>query len=486
MNMAKRDAIPPDHQLVASDNPAAFEHVGHVSTALTRAGQPIFGAVVKRLAGAEQSEKLDWVGDAEWARFQEEPLRARSLLRIVVLILVLLLVWAAFAEIDEVTRGDAKVVPSSQLQVVQTVDGGVVEEIRVREGQTVEAGDVLLRVDPTRFLSSMLENRATRHALQAKAARLEALTQDKAFSVPDALEREAPEIVAHERRLYETRRSEIAAQLSIANDQLSQRKQENNEARARHTQASRGLELVRRELNSTRPLVHSGAVSEVEVLRLEREQARLMGERDQATAQISKVQAAIEEATRKIEEVELNVHNQMRVDLADTMGKLAALSEGGRSLADRVHHAEIRSPVRGTINRLLVNTIGGVVQPGQSVIEIVPLDDALILEAQIKPKDIAFLRPGQEALVKFTAYDFAIYGGLSADIEQISVDTVTDERGNAAYVVRLRTHESTLGGRWPIIPGMVAQVDILTGKKTVLAYLLKPILRAKANALSER
>lgn len=484
--MTNDKRIPDDKQVAASKKALPLQGVGRVATGLSKAGQPVFGGVVKRLSGAQQSEKLDWVGDAEWARFQEEPLRARSLVRIVALILMVLLLWMAFAEVDEVTRGDAKVVPSSQLQVVQTVDGGVVEELLVREGQIVNAGDILLRVDPTRFLSSMLENRATRQALQARAARLEALTQDKPFMVPEELEREAPDIVAQERRLYESRRAEIATQLSMARDQLTQRRQEINEARARHTQASRGFDLVRRELNTTRPLVDTGAVSEVEVLRLERELARLGGERDQAAAQISRVQAAIEEATSKIEEVELNVRNLMRADLAETSAKLAALSEGGRSLADRVHHAEIRSPVRGTVKRLLVNTLGGVVQPGQSVVEIVPLDDALILEAQIKPQDIAFLRPGQEALVKFSAYDFSIYGGMVADVEQISVDTVTDDRGNAAYLVRLRTHEVSLGGHLPIIPGMVAQVDILTGKKTILAYILKPILRAKANALSER
>jgi adhesin transport system membrane fusion protein len=243
---------------------------------------------------------------------------------------------------------------------------------------------------------------------------------------------------------------------------------------------------MNRELGATRPMVATGAVSEVEVLRLEREVARLRGDRDQAAAQISRVQSAIHEATRKIEEVQLTSRNQMSAELSDAMSKLSSLSQSGVALEDKVKRADIKSPVRGTIKRLLVNTMGAVVQPGKEVVEVVPLDDALILEAQIAPKDIAFLRPGQKAMVKFTAYDFSIYGGLEADVVNIGADSVIDEKGNAFYHVRVRTHKPSLGPNLPIIPGMVAQVDILTGKKTVLSYLLKPVLRAKANAMTER
>lgn len=463
-----------------------FEQFGKAAAGIGRVGRPVFGGAVARVAGHVRGEHDDWVGDAEWARLQEEPLRARALLRITMLVLVMLIGWASVAEVDEVTRGDARVVPSSQLQVVQSVDGGVVEALLVREGAIVDAGDVLVRVDPTRFVSSMRESRAESFSLEARAARLQALTEGTPFVVSAELAQSAPEVVAHERRLYESGRAEMAAQLSIARDQLDQRRQEINEARARYTQANSSYALVNQELEATRPLVKSGAVSSVEVLRLERELARLRGDREQTSAQISRLQSAITEATSKVTEVELTVRNQMRAELSETMSRLAALSEGDRSLADRVRHAEVRSPVRGTVKRLLVNTVGGVVQPGQAIVEIVPLDDALILEARIRPQDIAFLRPGQQAMVKLTAYDFAIYGGLTAELEQISADTVTDEQGGAAYLVRMRTHETALGEQLPVIPGMMAEVDILTGKRTVMSYLLKPVLRAKANALSER
>lgn len=471
---------------MAELNEKAFHQIGRAVKTGGAASDTIFGRMVQRLTPAGAAESLDWADDADWARLQQEPLRARALLRLAVLFLLLLVLWAAYAELDEVTRGDGKVVPTSQVQVIQSVDGGIVEELPVREGQTVEAGQLLLRVDSTRFLSTMLESRASLLALQAKALRLQALTQGGTFIPPPELLRDAPDIVAQEMRLYRSRREEISAQVSISQNQLMQRQQELNEVRARKEQAERGLELMLKELNATKPMVATGAVSEVEVLRLDREVARLRGDREQADAQISRVHAAIQEASRRIEEVQLTVRNQMSAELSETMSKLSSMSEGGRALADKVKHADIRSPVRGTVKRLLVNTVGGVVQPGKEVVEIVPSDDALILEAQVSPRDIAFLHPGQEAMVKFTAYDFSIYGGLVADVVNISADSVVDEKGNANYLVRVRTRKASLGANLPIIPGMVAQVDILTGKKTVLAYLLKPVLRAKANALSER
>lgn len=464
----------------------AFERTGKLVQKTAASGHATFGPLVKRLTPVEDSEYNDWEGEADWARLQQDPLRARLLMRVVGVTLVVLLVWATFAKVDEVTRGEARVVPTSQVQIVQSVDGGIVEELMVKEGQVVEVGQVLMRVDPTRFVSNLQESRVSQAALKAKQMRLEALTRGTGFNPSAELMKEAPEAVAQEARLYESRRAEISAQISISQNQLAQRQQELNEVKARKEQAERTLELMTRELNATRPMIASGAVSEVEVLRLEREVARIRGDREQATAQISRVQSAILEASRKIEEVTLTSRNQMSGELSETMGKLAAMNESGKTLEDKVKKADIRSPMRGTVKRLLVNTLGAVVQPGKELVEVVPLDDALILEVQIAPKDIGFLRPEQQATVKFTAYDYSIYGGLAADVINIGADSVLDEKGNAFYHVRVRTHKPSLGPGLPIIPGMVAQVDILTGKKTVLSYLLKPVLRARANALTER
>lgn len=428
----------------------------------------------------------DFVQDADNFMIHQEPLRARILVKTILIALALFIMWAAVALVDEITKGEGKVIPSSQVQVLQSLDGGIVVELNVKEGQIVEAGQILLRVDPTRFESSVRENRSQYLALTTKAARLRALAEGLPFVPPPEVLIEDPKTVQDEQRLYETARSNVEAQVAIARQQLVQRQQELSEMRSKREQASQAYELTARELAVTKPLISSGAVSEVELLRLERDTARFRGERDMATAQILRSQAAMAEASRKIEEVELNARNEVRKELGDTMAKLNAFTEGSVALADKVKHAAIRSPVKGTVKRLLINTVGGVVQPGRDLVEVVPLDDALILEAKVAPKDIAFLRPGQPAMVKFTAYEFSTYGGLEAKLEHIGADSITDERGNTFFLVRVRTNKSSLGANLPIIPGMVAEVDIITGQKSILSYLLKPVLRAKQGALTER
>jgi len=445
--------------------------------------------VIKRLLepvapAGETPRSFDVEADALIAR--ERTQRAQLIVRAALGAIALLLVWAALAHVDEVTRGDARVIPSRQLQVVQSLDGGVVAEIRVREGQLVEAGQLLLRIDETRATSGVRESAAQGFSLRARQARLRALAEGAKFKPPVGADAETKRIVEEERRLYEAKRNELETMLSINRQQLVQRQQELVEVQARRSAGQRSLELIQQELAQTRPLLASGAVSQVEILRLEREFTRSRGDVEQATAQIARVQAAISEAQRKIEETELTFRNEARRDLAEVMGKLNALTEGAVALADRVDKAQVKSPVRGRVQRLLANTVGGVVQPGKDIVEIVPLDDTLVLEARIAPKDIAFIRPGQRATVKFSAYDFSIYGGLEATVENISPDTTVDERGHAFYLVRVRTTRPELGEKLPIIPGMTAEVDVLTGRKSVLSYLLKPVLKVQSHALRER
>jgi len=412
--------------------------------------------------------------------------RAQQIVRITLAVVAVLLIWAAFAKVDEVTRGEGRVVPSRQLQVLQSLDGGVVAEILVREGQVVEAGQMLLRIDGTRATSGVRESAAQGFALEARQARLRALAEGAAFKPPRPEGDDERRILEEERRLYETKLSELNTLVSISRQQLMQRQQELAEAQAKRSAAIRGLELAQQELTQTRPLLATGAVSQVEVLRLERDVTRNKGDAEQTLAQIARVQAAIGEASRKIQETELSFRNDARKDMAEVMGKLNALNEGSVALADKVDKAQVKSPVRGRVQRLLANTVGGVVQPGKDIVEVVPLDDALVLEARVLPKDIAFIHPGQDAMVKFTAYDFSIFGGLEAKVENISPDTVIDEKGNAFYIVRVRTNQPNFDERLPVIPGMTAEVDVLTGQKTVLSYLLKPVLKAKAYALRER
>jgi adhesin transport system membrane fusion protein len=431
-------------------------------------------------AQANQAGFRSFEQEAEEVMTRNQTQRAQKIVRASVLILVLLIVWAGLAHVDEVTRGEGKVIPSRQLQVLQSLDGGVVSEILVREGEVVEAGQLLLKVDETRATSGVRESAAQGFALRARQARLRALADGAAFQPPAmGNDPEEARILQGELALYQARQSELSTMLSINNQQLRQREQELAEMRSRKSSAERALDLGQQELTKTKPLLASGAVSEVDILRLERETSRSRGESEQASAQIARVQAAIGEAQRKIQETEIAFRNEARKELAEVVGKLNALN-------DKVTKSQVKSPVRGRVQRLLANTVGGVVQPGKDIVEIVPLDDQLVVEARMAPKDIAFIRPDQNATVKFTAYDFSIYGGLDAKVENISPDTIVDERGNAFYLVRVRTTHANFSEKLPIIPGMTAEVDVLTGQKTVLTYLLKPVLKVKAYALRER
>ena len=450
--------------------------------------------ITRRLLGPAVTP--DNAGDAGFRSFEAEADQvmsrsgthhAQSIVRAALLIVALLIGWAALAHVDEVTKGDGKVIPSRQLQVVQSLDGGVVSEILVREGQVVEAGQLLLKIDETRATSGVRESAAQGFALIARQARLRAIAEGATFQPPPPSDNpDERRIVEEEKRLYETRLSELNTMVAINQQQLQQRQQELSEMRSRKASAERTLDLSQQELTKTKPLLASGAVSEVDILRLEGAVSKARGDSEQAGAQIARVQAAIGEATRKIQETELTFRNDARKEMADVMGKLNALNQGAVALSDKVDKSQIKAPLRGRVQRLLANTVGGVVQPGKDIVEIVPLDDSLVLDARVQPRDIAFIHPGQKANVKFTAYDFSIYGGLDADVENISPDSVVDDKGNAYYLVRVRTHLTGFNEKLPIIPGMTAEVDILTGQKTVLSYLLKPVLKVKSYALRER
>ncbi|WP_082368584.1 HlyD family type I secretion periplasmic adaptor subunit [Piscinibacter sakaiensis] len=487
-----RAAIAEDPRLqrLMSAGGSAVKVLERIRIALQPLTRRLFGGTVAD--NAELSRELRrFELEAEVVMSRERTQRAQLIVRAALVVIVLLVVWASLAHVDEVTRGDGKVIPSKQLQVVQSLDGGVVSEILVREGEVVEEGQLLLKIDETRASSGVRESVAQGFALQARLARLRALAEGTSFKAPPTgkdkgQDAEEMRILEEERRLYENKLDELNTMLSINRQQLQQRQQEASEMRARRSSAERSLALNQQELSKTRPLLSTGAVSDVDILRLEREVSRSRGEVEAAGAQLSRVQASIGEAQRKIQETELAFRNEARRDMADVLGKLNALNEGQVALLDKVDKSQVKSPVRGRVQRLLANTIGGVVTPGKDIVEIVPLDDQLVLEARVLPKDIAFIHPEQHATVKFTAYDFSIYGGLDAKVENISPDTIVDEKGNAFYLVRVRTAKPNFSEKMPIIPGMTAEVDILTGNKTVLSYLLKPVLKARAYALSER
>ncbi len=436
-----------------------------------------------------QAEDLDLTTDIRASLLAQSPRGGRAIIWVVLVLFVVFMVWAALSEIEQVTRGIGKVVPSTQVQIVQNLEGGILSEILVDVGELVKKDQLLLRIDETRFSSSFKQNRGKYLAYKAKAARLLAEANGTAFEVPQEVMDESPGIGLREQELYESRKRELESTMNILKEQISQRRHELKELTTKLEELTRTYALLQKELELTRPLIAQGAVSEVEVLHLERQASQMQGDIATIKETIPKAKSRLQEAQLAMHENELAFSNKAKSELNQVLSDLEEVSATAIALKDRLRRTNVRSPVTGTINRLLVNTVGGVIQPGMNLVEIVPLEDTLVIEARIKPSDIAFLRPDQKAKVKFTAYDFTIYGGLDARLEQISADSFTDERGNSYYLVRLRTNRNYLGPEsdpLPIIPGMIATVDILTGKKTILAYLLKPVLRAKYMALREQ
>jgi membrane fusion protein, adhesin transport system len=442
--------------------------------------------LLEKWAPTNTADNLAWDEDAEFAMLEQAPLRAKKILYAMIVVLALLVAWAGYTQIDEITRGEGRVIPSQQVQIVQSYDGGIVSELLVHEGEAVVKGQALVRVDQTRAVSSLRENRSQYLSLLAKQSRLRALATETEFVQDEEIRTEAPALYAQEYALYSSSKAELASQVAIATEQVNQRERELAETQAKLAQAERGFELTNRELEVTKPLIDSGAVSEVDLLRLERDASRLRGDRNQAREQVGRVKSAITEARRKINEIEQGFRSKVRNELSDVTAKLNGLTAASVALDDKVKQSVLKSPVNGTVSRLFFNTVGGVIQPGKEVLELVPTDDTLVLETKIQPRDIAFVGLNQSAAVKLTAYDYTIYGTMEAKVISVAADSIVDEKGNAFYIVKVQTLKPSLGKDLPIIPGMVAQVDIITGKKSVLAYLLKPVLKAKSYAFTER
>jgi membrane fusion protein, adhesin transport system len=441
-----------------------------------------------RQIGAKR-EDADYVqGRAGAGLLRPHPF-AHLLLVVIATFFVLFFAWASWATLDEVTRGEGRVIPSSQVQVVQNLEGGIVSAILVRESEIVERGQVLLRIDNVRAASDLRENRKRHLALLGSLARLRAEVGGTGPDFAPEVLADAGEVARAEAALFDARQQALESELAILKSQAEQREQEMTELQRRLAQLEGSHELALEELKITEPLAERRVVPRLDLLRLKREVNDLKGELETTRLSMDRVRSASREAERRIEERQLSFRADAQRELTVTRAEADALEEKIAADADRVERTGVRSPVRGTIKQLLVNTVGGVIQPGEDLVEIVPLEDTLLVEAKVRPADIAFLRPGQPATVKVTAYDFSIYGGLDGVVEDISADTITDEEGERFYRIRVRTAGSTLekaGEPLPIIPGMTTEVDILTGEKTVMDYLLKPILRAQQTALRER
>lgn len=408
------------------------------------------------------------------------------LILVVLLLLTLFLVWAATARLQEVTTGTGRVIPSTQMQLVQPFEAGIVREIAVAEGDIVEAGDVLIVIDDTDARSLFGELQERQQSFSVRRARLLAEARG---DQPDFPITATPEAMASELQLFEARQRSLDQQISVVERQLQQRSLEQQELLLRIEEAETSIGFLERESELNQRLYDRGAIGEIEFLRRERAAANELGELAVLRAGVARADAAIEESRAQFENIELQFRAQAREQMVEITADLAVLEQSLRAARERVERTRMRAPVRGVVNALPVTTLGAVIRPAESVVEIVPLDDQLLVEAEVRPQDIAFISAGQSASVKLTAFDYTVYGDLPGVVERISADTFEDEQGNSFYRViiglqnnRLQDGQTVL----PIIPGMVVTADISTGNKTVLEYLLNPVTRARNEALRER
>ncbi|WP_422767549.1 HlyD family type I secretion periplasmic adaptor subunit [Photobacterium leiognathi subsp. mandapamensis] len=450
----------------------------------------------------------DMMDDVYSAMMIDSPAKHRYMVWALFLMVVCFIVWACFAQLEQVTRGSGKVIPSSQVQVIQSYDGGMLQALYVEEGMTVTKGQPLVRIDDTRFRSDLAQQEDEEDSLNANIIRFR--HELKSIEIGDEtkdwkkqvriditpliftaeLEQKEPELIVRQKAEYQGRLEELDNQLAILARQIVQKQQESHSLVSRISTLKSSLRLINKEMVMTKPLAKKGIVSEVDLLQLERKVNETKGELSALYAEQPKVKAALDEAILKRREAVLNYNKDVRAQLNEMTARLSRLTEAQVGSQDKVDKAVLHSPVNGTIKTINITTIGGVVKPGEAILDIVPTEDNLLIEAKVQPKDIAFLHPGLPAIVKVTAYDFTRYGGLDGTVVNISADTSQDEEGNSYYLVKVRTSHSYLTKsdqtQMPIIPGMLTSVDVITGKQTVLEYILNPILRAKEMALRER
>ena len=450
-----------------------------------RAAEPTPPAASPAQAGAPKGWSVE--------QLAAEPTRERRfphvLLIGITLFFALALAWAAYFEIEEVARGDGRVITRSQVQVVTNLEGGIISEIMVREGDTVQKDQPLMRIDPTRFVAAFREGEQGSLALKAKIARLSAEVNRTAFSMPADVQKGNPVVAQQESALYRARQVELGTRTQVLRQQLSQRESELRELQSRSERLAEQLVLVDREIGITAPLIKRGIVSEVELLRLEREQTRTRTDLEQARLSIPRIKSAIDEARSRIADAEAAFRSQAGSELAQAQGELAKIAEQIPALEDRATRTLVRAPMHGIVRSIPNKTVGGVVQPGSPMVEMVPLEDTLLIETRLKPSDIAFVHVGQRALVKVTAYDPSIFGALEGKIEYVSADSIVPQQGEPYYIAHVRTQSNALdyfGKKLSISPGMLASVDVITGKRSILYYLTKPINRARERALTER
>lgn len=436
-----------------------------------------------------KNEDLLYVSQVDRAMYGRGRGFAYVMYSTIILFIAAFVFWSKYAVLDEVTRGMGRVIPSQRVQEIQNLEGGILSEIFVSEGEQVKKDALLCRLHNAQAASSYRDAYARSLEHEAAIIRLKAQLNDVEPVFPKSLIEEEPALVEEQKMTYRAQIRQFDVEVSLFEDQVLQKEQEVTEMVSRKRQLQRNLRVAKEQRDIAFPLMKKQIHSKMDYLALEQRVLELQGDIEALRLGIPRAKIAVDEAKGRVSKFKAERASILLEEINKRRVELTSLKETLSAGSDRVTRTDVRSPVKGIIKRIMINTLGGVVRPGESIMEVVPLDDTLLVEAEIRPADIAFLHPGQKAMVKITAYDFSIYGGLDGIVEHISADTIQDERGEEFYVVKVRTKKNVLlyrGENLPIIPGMTAQVDVLTGKKSVLDYLLKPILKAKQNALRER
>lgn len=447
-------------------------------------------SLIRRNWGKNQVQRIQAHADRFFTSDDDFPVSRHILLSSIALFFVLFVLWANWATLDEVTRGDGKVIPSSEVQLIQHQEGGIIDQFLVKEGDEVQAGQILVRLRDVGASSDLASNKVRYLGLLATVTRLQAEAEglDTVKFHPDVV-KGVPQSVAEEVNAFNANKEQLQGQLNVLKQQLAQRTQELSELRTKEADIRAVINLSRQEKAVIEPLVEKGSAPKLELIQLERAIKERMTELNGVRKAKPRAQSAIEEAEARINEMEKSFKAKAQTELSSTLTEMNAIKETLSALKDRKVRTEVVSLVNGIVKDIKNSTVGGVIKPGDDIMEIVPLDDQLVVEVNIRPSDIAFLHPKQKAVVKITAYDYSIYGGLEGELVDISADTIMNEKGEHFYRVRVRTYENSLKRRGeilPIIPGMVASVDILTGEKTVMEYLLKPFIKTLDNAMNER
>lgn len=431
---------------------------------------------------------VEFMSNLSAAIVQQNRRESKIIVNVVLLSLVLIILWAKYAKIDQITRGSGKIVTTSKVQVIQNLEGGIISEVLVKTGDLVQKGQPLLKLTNKRFASDYEESVLKLSELKLKASRLKAESGGK-LEFAAELVKLRPDLVESEKNLYKSHMDFLDNQAKIVRHQISQKQSNISDSSSRIKHLNKNKKLLNKQISMTKPLVERGIESKTNFIKLQRELVGINERLESEGYAIKNARGAIRELKSKIDDLKMSFINRAQKELNETISQISQITEKQISLKDQVTRTLVKSPLKGIVKQIFVNTIGGVAKPGMDLIEIVPKEDTLLAEIRVKPSDIAFLHPDQKAIVKCTAYDFSLYGGLKGKITNISADTITDRRGQSYYLVYVKTEKNYLGKAdkpMKIIPGMTVSVDILTGKRSILDYLLKPILKTKAKALTER